>query len=96
MGLQSLIVWLLVAGSFVYAAWSLLPQAARRILAQGLLRWPLPRALAQFLRQAARAQAGCNCSACDHAPANVRKAGKPGPADAAPAQPLVFHPRKRS
>lgn len=96
MGLQSLIVWLLVAGSFVYAAWSLLPQAARRVLAKGLLRLPLPRAFAQFLRQTARAPAGCNCSGCDHAPANVKKAGKRGPVDAAPAQPLVFHPRKRS
>ncbi len=96
MGLQSFIVWLLVAGSFVYATWSLSPQAARRLLAQGLLRWPLPRSLAKFLQQAAQAQAGCNCSGCDRAPADIKKTDKRSVADAATAQPLVFHPRKRS
>lgn len=88
-------VLVLVAGSFVYAAWALLPQAARRLLAQGLLRWRLPRSLAAFLQQAAQAQAGCSCSGCDRAPANLKKTDKRSAAEAATAQPLVFHPRKR-
>ena len=96
MGLQSVLVLILVVCSFIYAAWALLPQAGRRILAQGLLRWPLPRAFARFLQQAARAQAGCNCSGCDRAPANVKMTDKQSPATPASAQPLVFHPRKRS
>lgn len=95
MELQSFIVSLLVAGSFIYAAWSLLPQLARRLLAQGLLRWPLPRSLAAFLQQAAQAQAGCNCSGCDRAPSNIKKTATPSAAQAAATQPLVFHPRKR-
>jgi len=96
MPLQSFIVWVLVAGSFTYAAWSLMPQAARRALAKGLLRWPLPRSLAKFLQQAAQAQAGCNCSGCDRAPSNIKKADKRSAAEAATTQPLVFHPRKRA
>ncbi len=95
MDMQSFIVWVLVAGSFTYAAWSLMPQAARRALAKGLLRWPLPRSLAAFLQQAAQAQAGCNCSGCDRAPSNIKKAGPPSTAQAAATRPLVFHPRKR-
>ncbi len=95
MDMQSFIVWGLVAGSFIYAAWSLMPQAARRALAKGLLRWPLPRSLAAFLQQAAQAQAGCGCSGCDRAPSNIKKTDRRSAADAATAQPLVFHPRKR-
>ena len=95
MALQSFIVSVLVAGSFIYAAWSLLPQAARRLLAKGLLRWPLPLPLAAFLQQTAQAQAGCHCSGCDRAPANRKKTDKRSAAEAATAQPLVFHPRKR-
>lgn len=95
MGLQSLLVLLLVAGSFVYAAWALMPQLARRGLAQGLLRWPLPRSIAGYLRQAARASAGCHCSGCDRAPANFKQGNRPGPTDGLLAKPLIFHPRKR-
>ncbi|MBA3056734.1 MAG: hypothetical protein KJ614_17690 [Gammaproteobacteria bacterium] len=95
MELQSIIVGLLVAGSFVYAAWSLSPQAARRLLAQALLRCPLPPSLAKFLRQAAQAPAGCNCSGCDRAPAHIKKTEQRSAADACTAQPLVFHPRKQ-
>ncbi len=92
---QSFIVGVLVAGSFIYAAWSLMPQVVRRLLAQGLLRWPLPRSFAAFLQQAAQAQVGCHCSGCDRAPANIKKTDKRSAADAATTQPLVFHPRKR-
>ena len=95
MWLQFLLMLLLVAGSFAYAAWALLPQLARRGLVQGLLRWRLPLSLASYLQQAARAQAGCNCSGCDRAPANVKQGGRRGPTDGLLAKPLVFHPRKR-
>lgn len=96
MGLQSVLVLILVVISFIYAVWALMPQAGRRILAQGLLRWPLPRAFARFFHQAARAQSGCNCSGCDRAPSNAKMTDKHSPATPASAQPLVFHPCKRS
>jgi hypothetical protein len=95
MGLQSFLVLVLVVCSFVYAAWTLMPQAARRGLAQGLLRWPLPLSFASYLQQAARAPAGCNCSGCDRAPANAKKGDRGGPMNALLVKPLVFHPRKR-
>lgn len=85
MTLQTVIVALLVAGSFVYAAWTLLPQAARRALASGLLHLPLPGRWRARLQIVARAAAGgCGCSGCDALPVS---AGKP--------QPVVFHPRSK-
>ena len=85
MTLQTVIVALLVAGSFVYAAWTLLPQAARRALASGLLHLPLPGRWRTRLQTVARAAAGgCGCSGCDAVPP---PAGKP--------QPMVFHPRSK-
>ena len=92
--LQSLLVLVLVAGSFVYATWALLPQAARRGVAQGLLRWPLPRIVAGHLQRAARAQAGCSCSGCDRAPAKSMPNVGPIQAHAAQPQPVHFHPRQ--
>ena len=86
MTLQSLIVFMLVTGCFVYAAWTLLPQVVRRALANGLLRLPLPRSWVSGLQQAANAAAGCQCSGCEHA---QPKASPPG------TQALVFYPRKR-
>ena len=85
MTLQSLIVTVVVGGCFVYAAWTLMPQGVRRMLANGLLRLPLPDQLTATLQQALRASGGCNCSGCDQAPA------KP----AALTQPLRFHPPQR-
>ena len=95
MTLQSMIVFLVVAGCFGYTVWTLLPQAARRALANGLLRLPLPPPLLSIVEKTASATAGCCCSGCDSA---LPKAGQSGPGAKAispVAQVLVFHPRKR-
>jgi hypothetical protein len=86
--MQTLIVTLLVTGCFVYAAWTLMPTAARRAIALSLLKLPLPGAFAQKMRRAATVSSGCGCDGCDHAPAKA----------AAPKQPqqvVTFHPRVR-
>ena len=84
--MQTLIVALLVLGCSVYAAWTLMPAAARRAIALSLLKLPLPNALALTLRKAATVASGCGCDGCDRAPAK-----------AAPKAPQVvtFHPRTR-
>jgi hypothetical protein len=84
MNLQDWIVVLLVAGSFVYALWRLMPQAFRRKLAASLLRWPLPQGLRNHFQKAALNSGACACSACD----------APAPKAAPSAQVMVFHPRK--
>ena len=83
--MQTLIVALLVAGCSVYAAWTLMPAAARRAIASSLLKLPLPDALALRMRKAATMSSGCGCDSCDHAPARA----------AAPKTPQVvtFHQR---
>jgi hypothetical protein len=85
--MQALIVALVVIGCTVYAAWTLMPAAARRAIASSLLKWPLPEALAAKMRKAATVTSGCGCDGCDHAPAKK----------AAPAAPQVvtFHPRPK-
>ena len=92
MNFQTVTMGLLVAISFAYAAWTLMPQALRAAVARGLLRLPLPALLRVRLLAAANASAGCGCSGCDKAPA--LSAGGASPALGAQAQPLVFHPRK--
>ena len=84
--MQTLIVALLVLGCSVYAAWALMPAAARRAIALSLLKLPLPNALTLTLRKAATVASGCGCDGCDRAPAK-----------AAPKAPQVvaFHPRTR-
>jgi hypothetical protein len=64
---QSLIVALLVLGSFAYASWTLMPAALRRRLAGALLGWPGLRGQA-WLQRAARPAGGCGCDGCDSAP----------------------------
>ncbi len=83
--------WLLVAAvvtaCFFYAAWTLLPAAARRGIAQFLLRMPLPGALATFMRKHSVATSGCGCDGCDRSPSRAA----PPPA----TQTINFHPRLR-
>ena len=88
--LQDLIVALLVLGCASYAAWTLMPAAARRTLAGALLKLPLPAGFERKMRLATVATSGCGCDSCDHAPAAVA-------AKAAAQQPQVinFHPRPR-
>jgi hypothetical protein len=72
--LQNLIVVLLVFGCAVYAAWTLMPAAARRGLAGSLLKLPLPAAFELKMRKAATVASGCGCDGCDHAPAKTARA----------------------
>jgi cytochrome c553 len=85
MALQSIVVALIVLACTAYAAWTLMPSAARRALAAAMLKFTLPSAVAKPLQRATQAAPGCGgCDGCgDTAP---KKA--PG----AP-QPLVFQRR---
>ena len=67
MVLQSLVVTLLVIGCTTFAAWSLLPAAARRGVAAFVLQLPvaLPGRLAGFLRRHTEAANACGCDGCD-------------------------------
>jgi hypothetical protein len=89
--LQSMIVAVLVTGCAAYAAWALMPAAARRALAGAMLRLPLPVALAARCRQAAATAPGCGCSGCDHSSTKPLSVS----AKAAPTQTITFHPRGR-
>jgi hypothetical protein len=96
--LQPMIVALLVPVCALYAAWKLMPAAARRPIALALLRVPhLPRSLDATLRRAAKASSGCGCDGCDQAEKKpAAAAGAPGPSGTAGiAQPITFHPRAR-
>lgn len=85
---QSLIVAGVVAGSAVYALWTLAPRALRSRLATRLLASPHPQWLNRRLVSAAKQQGGCACDGCD-------RSGAASQAKAAPAvyQPLVFQPQ---
>jgi hypothetical protein len=84
--LQILIVAVIVAACFLYAAWTLLPAAARRRIAVSALKWPLPQSAAAFMRKHASAAGGCACDGCDQGAAGTPKAA---------TQPIRFHPRVR-
>jgi uncharacterized membrane protein YccC len=87
--LQALIVAVLVACCFVYAAWALIPAAARKWLASRLLERKLPAFLAEALRPYATAASGCSCDGCD-------RSGKVAPrAAASGSKPITFHPRRQ-
>ena len=90
--LQTVVVVFLVVACAGYAAWTLMPAAARRGIALPLLKRPLPGFVSRFLRRHADAAGGCGCDGCDR---NVGAA--PPPADRLPAEgvPLVFHPRRK-
>lgn len=94
--LQSFLVALLVAGSFVYAAWQLMPAALRRGLARTLLRWP---ALARWRwltqRLHAATQAASACGACDSCGSASSMASNSAAAVPAAPQVITFHPRRR-
>ena len=85
---QSLIVALLVIGCSAYAAWTLMPSAARRMFAGWMLKLPLPALLAAPFERAARATSGCGCDGCDRSELKPRSATV-----ANTARPLTFHPR---
>ena len=91
MDLQTLIVTLLVLGCSARAGWTLMPAAARRVLATAMLRWPLPEPLAARVRASAQPASGCasGCASCDHA---APKAGSRS--SASEPRKITFHPRK--
>lgn len=75
---QTLIMSLLVLLCSVYAAWTLMPSAARRALATWLLGLNLPRQLAEPLAKAAAPGSACGCNGCDRAaPLVVTKTEQP-------------------
>lgn len=74
--LQQAAVAAIVAPSTVYALWALLPAAARRGLAQRLLKAPVPASLVRPLQRAARG-GGCGCDGCDAKPATTAPAAPP-------------------
>ena len=92
--LQSLIVALLVFGCTAFAAWSLLPGAARRGVAAFLLRLPVrrPSRLDGFLRRHAEPSNACGCDGCDRSELKP-KAQAPAQAQAQAQSVVRFHPR---
>jgi len=90
MSAQAAVVAVVVLGCALYAAWTLMPRAARRRLAAALAKgtWPAP--VERFLARHAQADAGCGCDGCDAGPARPK-----APSAGDGAQPLTFHPRAR-
>jgi hypothetical protein len=92
MTLQSLIVFVVVACCFGYAGWTLLPQVARRAMANSLLRLPLHASLRLRLERAmASASGACHCSGCEQG--SIKREAQLKAVQNS-AQPLIFHPRK--
>lgn len=91
---QNLVVFMVVLGSSVYAAWVLMPSAWRRVLATRLLRLPNPAWLRTTLQQAAAPGAGCDCSGCDKA-VGRRPAARTVPTEAT-VQVVRFHPPRKT
>ena len=85
---QDIVVALLVAACAVYAAWSLLPAAARRGIAVALLKLPLPGPLAARMARHTVITSGCACDGCDRSATTA----KPAPGAVAP---ITFHPRRQ-
>ena len=83
---QTAIVALLVIGCIAYAAWTLMPAGARRTVAQGLLKWPLPPRAAAFLQRHLVVASGCGCDGCDQGTKKREPAG---------TQQIRFHPRNK-
>lgn len=65
MTVQHLIVFAVVLVCSAYALWTLMPAAARRFMAQRLLRLPLAPSWKTGLQRVASARSGCDCSGCD-------------------------------
>jgi hypothetical protein len=87
---QGFVVAVLVVACATYAAWTLMPAAARRATALTLLKLPLHAALARRLGKHAVETSGCGCDGCDRSALAKPKAGA--------AQPITFHrpaPRRR-
>lgn len=65
MAAQNLLVFLIVGACSGYAAWTLMPHAARRAIASRLLRLALPPWLAKPLRRTTQSTSACGgCNSC--------------------------------
>jgi hypothetical protein len=91
--MQELMVTLIVVWCCAYAAWALLPDAARRGCARRLLSLGLPAPLQRWLQRTTSSPTGCACDGCD-----VKKPGSPASSSSrqamssAPAeQPIRIH-----
>jgi len=87
---QWLAVAFVVAGSAMYATWTLMPMSLRRGLVGALLKLPLPASIATRMRAVAIDASSCGCSGCDrnplaHADAGSKKTAAP--------QPITLHRR---
>lgn len=72
MTVQSIVMALVVAGSFIYAAWALMPQALRRGLFAAVRKTPLRAWLGTRLTPGAQIAAGA-CGSCDNCAASASK-----------------------
>lgn len=99
MTVQWILVALVVAGSFAYTAWALMPQALRRVLLAVVRQTPLRALLGTGLSLGVQGAAGVcgSCGSCASSaskPAAQRAATKGG-LDAPQAAPLHFVPMAR-
>jgi hypothetical protein len=86
MNTQIVVVALLVAGCTAYAAWTLMPHAARRAIARALLKLPLPTVASTRLQKHLAEPSGCGCDGCDM---GTKKPGKSS------IQPIRIHRRAK-
>jgi hypothetical protein len=97
LAVQNLVVFMVVLGSSMYAAWVLIPSVWRRAIAARLLRlltFPSPAWLRTALQQAAAAGSGCDCSGCDKA-VGAKPVVRTVPTEA-PVQVIRFHPPRKA
>jgi hypothetical protein len=74
MSMQGFVVALIVIGCTAYAVWTLMPSAARRALAQALLRLRWPERVARMWRREASSSGGCGgCGSCADGSPGQRK-----------------------
>ncbi len=91
MSAQGLIVAIIVLGCCAYAAWTLMPSAARRALAAALMKLPLPNLCLQHLARAAKPSNSCGCDGCDRSELAPKLGSQPASKPAV----VTFHPRLR-
>lgn len=72
--MQAFLVALIVIGCTAYAVWTLMPSAARRALAQALLKLRWPERVARVWRREAASSGGCGgCDSCGDVPQGKQK-----------------------
>ena len=92
---QILLTTVIVAACALYAAWVLMPAAARRWFVRGLLAASLPKALAEAISPYASAPTGCACDGCDRSALAKPKNATTTPGAAVGIAPITFHPRRK-